>query len=339
MAVYFMKKPNFKLIEYQKKQDIKNRNNSTHETQGQSYTYKSYPMGDCVDIHNSLYRNFVVEAVNAIKNKNSGRSRPYLDFNKTQTLTPMAMIYFKQVLEQNKKKTCKGRTSPHSVVSGMLGKLGIAKRLGFKSAKTNHNFVERWYSFSGETTDLGDGYDEIENVLKEKFGEESETFDVVNTAIGEAIINVVNHAYTKDDEYKKWYLFLSIASDKCNVIISDLGITIPNSIPTKITDGFLKRIFNIDSWFGLDDGTKIEIATQYQKTSTQLSYRGKGFQDMKAVCDQIDGAMMMVHSKGGYWAKKTGEDDERIKKQTYKTAIDGTIVSWVLPLNDSMIDV
>lgn len=98
-------------------------------------------------------------------------------------------------------------------------------------------------------------------------------------------------------------------------VISDLGQSIPTSIPTKITDGMLKRVFNFTSWGDIDDAEKIEIATQYQRTSTQLAYRGKGFQDMKAVCDQIDGAIMAVHSKCGYWAKQTKNGSERFKKQ------------------------
>lgn len=75
-------------------------------------------------------------------------------------------------------------------------------------------------------------YDEIENVLIEKFGEESETFDVINTAIGEAVINVVNHAYSDDDKYRNGiYSFQSLQK---NVMWSfQIQMTIPNSIPTK----------------------------------------------------------------------------------------------------------
>lgn len=333
-----MKKIDFHWIELQIKREIKNRNKSKNKN-GSQFSYKTSTMCECVDIHSSIYRNSLLEAIELLQNIKAPHKRPYFDFSKTKILTPMAMIYFKQILEKYPEIVCRGRTSPHSVVSGMLSKLGIASRLGFKGAKSTHNAVERWYSFSGENTDLGDEYDEIEGVLKDKFGEDSETFDVINTAIGEAIINVVNHAYTKDERYKKWYLFLSITPDKCNVVISDLGQSIPTSIPTKITDGMLKRVFNFTSWGDIDDAEKIEIATQYQRTSTQLAYRGKGFQDMKAVCDQIDGAIMAVHSKCGYWAKQTKNGSERFKKQNYKSSINGTIISWLLPLDNSTIKV
>lgn len=333
-----MKKIDFHWIELQIKREIKKRHKAKKKN-GSNFSYTTTSMGECVDIHNAIYRTPLLEAIEILQDLKGSSKRPYFDFSKTKVLTPMAMIYFKQILEKYPEITCRGRTSPHSVVSGMLSKLGIASRLGFKGVKTKHSLVEKWYSFSGENTDLGDEYDEIEGVLKDKFGEDSETFDVINTAIGEAIINVVNHAYTQDERYKKWYLFLSITPDRCNVVISDLGQSIPTSIPTKITDSVLKRVFNFTSWGGLDDAEKIVIATQYQRTSTQLAYRGKGFQDMKAVCDQIDGATMAVHSKRGYWAKQTRDGSEKIKKQNYRTAINGTIISWLLPLDNSTIKV
>lgn len=344
-----MKKPNKKLIDLQIKENIRLRKYSFDfknepflrkkaTSNAKQYTYINYPLPECIDIHNKRYRTSVLKAINAIKYHTNESDRPYFDFSKVQVLTPMAMIHFKQLLEKHAGIICRGRPSPNTVVTGMLTKLNISKRLGIKELKSDHKLVEKWYYFSGENTDLGEEYDEIENVLIEKFGEESETFDVINTAIGEAVINVVNHAYSDDDKYKKWYLFLSITPEKCNVVISDLGMTIPNSIPTKISDNILQRIFNINSWGNLTDDSKIEIATQYQKTATKLPNRGKGFQDMKAVCDQVHGSIMMIHSKGGYWAKST-KNEEKFKKQNYKSIVNGTIISWLLPLDNSTLKV
>ncbi|MCM1961989.1 ATP-binding protein [Acinetobacter pittii] len=333
-----MKKQNQHLIERQIRLNINLRSCKRISNPSPQYKYTSYIFPNCVDLHNNFYREDLLRAVNAIKTNKCQLNRPYFDFSNVKVLTPMATIHFKQILDKYKDIVCRGRPSPNTVVSGMLSKLDIHKRIGFSETISNHNLVERWYTFSGENADFGDEYDEIENVLKEKFGEDSETFDVINTAIGEAVINVVNHAYDENDTYKKWYLFLSITPDRCNVVISDLGRTIPKTIPTKITDGTLERIFNVESWLRLKDDSKIEIATEYQKTATELPNRGKGFQDMKAVCDQIKGSVMMVHSRKGYWAKGNLEE-KRYKKQNYKTIVDGTIVSWLIPLNNSSISV
>lgn len=331
-----MKKPDFEKIQQQIKTDIRIRKKFRGRSNSEPATYTSYIMPDYIDINNKHYRLTALKAINSISQHHRFNTRPYFDFSQVTTLTPMATIYFKQLLDKYYKVKCRGRASNSSVVSGMLSKLEISQRLGLKTLKSNHSLVDRWYFFSGENTDLGDEYDEIENVLKEKFGEDSETFDVINTAIGEAVINVVNHAYKTHDEYKKWYLFLSITPEKCNVVISDLGQTIPKTIPLKISDAVLATFFNVSSWTGLKDDAKIEIATQYQKTATELPNRGKGFQDMQAVCDQVQNSIMMVHSGAGYWGKKNGII-ARFKKQNYKTYVNGTIISWVLPLDDSSI--
>lgn len=345
-----MKKPNKNLILLQIKENVKFRNNYSSlkkelflkrklsRANSKNYTYTNYPLPECLDILNKQGRALTLKAINGIKDHSNDTNRPYFDFSRVKVLTPMAMIYFKQLLEKHSELICRGRPSQNPIVTGMLSKLKIAKRLGINELESKHQLVEKWYFFSGENTDLGEQYDEIENVLIEKFGEDSETFDVINTAIGEAVINVVNHAYKDSDKYKKWYLFLWITSEKCNVVISDLGMTIPNSIPTKISDNILQRIFNIQSWGNLNDDVKIEIATQYQKTATKLPNRGKGFQDMKAVCDQVDGSVMMIHSKGGFWAKST-KKEEKFKKQNYKSIVDGTIISWLLPLDNSTLKV
>lgn len=331
-----MKKPNLEQIEQQVRINIRDRKQFKGKSNSRPVSYTTYSLLNCIDINNKQYRHAALKAINSLKGHQNTHTRPYFDFGKVQILMPMATIYFKQLLEKYSLVKCRGRASSNSVVSGMLSKLNISQRIGLKTVESSHNLVERWYFFSGENTDLGDDYDEIENVLIEKFGEDSETFDLINTAIGEAIINVVNHAYRSEDDYKKWYLFLSITKDNCSVVISDLGQTIPNTIPLKISDTVLATVFNVSSWSGLKDDAIIEIATQYQKTATKLPNRGKGFQDMQAVCDQVKGSTMMVHSRSGYWGKKNDEK-VRFKKQNYKSAVNGTIISWVLPLDNSSI--
>lgn len=333
-----MKKQNFKNIENQIKTNIRLRRGNSLPRNKNSYKYNTFNFMEVIELHNKKYRDGLIKVIDAIKSYSNTRNRPYLDFSKVVRLNAMGMIHFKHSLDKYSNVVCKGKRSPDSVVSGMLSKLKIYERIGVDDSLSDHDLVESWYEFSGENADFGDDYDEIENILKQKFGEESETFEIVNTAIGEAVINVVNHAYNNEDKYKRWFIFLAIRPDICTVIISDLGITIPKSIPTKLSDNVLHRVFNFHSWGSLTDDIKIEIATQYQKTATELSHRGKGFQDMKAVCDEIKGSVMLVHSRCGFWAKGN-YDEERRKKQNYKSLVNGTIISWHIPLENSSISV
>ena len=333
-----MKKQNCKAIENQIRSNVRIRHKNISLKNKNAYRYNTFNLMEAIELHNKKYRDDLIKVIEAIKSYSNTRNRPYLDFSKVERLNAMGMIHFKHSLDKYSKVVCKGRRSPDSIVSGMLSKLKIYERIGVDESVSDHALVESWYEFSGENADFGDDYDEIENILKEKFGEESETFDIVNTAIGEAVINVVNHAYSNEDKYKKWFLFLAIRPNICTVVISDLGLSIPKSIPTKVSDHVLSRFFNFDSWGNLKDDVKIEIATQYQKTATELPNRGKGFQDMKAVCDQIEGSVMLVHSRYGFWAKGNYEEEKR-KKKNYKSAVNGTIISWHIPLENSSINV
>lgn len=334
-----MKKQNIDLIERQKRENIKSRKKVSFFQSQPAYTYQPFHLPKSFDLHNKRMRNSTLKAISSLKELTQGK-RPYYDFSEVETLSPMATIHFTQILEKYNSVICRGKRSKNNIVSGMLSKLKIYNRLNIKEVESKHDLVNRWYTFSGENADFGDEYDAIENVLKDKFGEDSITFDVINTAICEAVINVVNHAYDESDKYKKWTLFLAIKPDRCSVVISDLGKTIPQSIPTKINDLMLKDIFNLESWFTLNDQEKIEIATNYQRTSTNMSHRGKGFQDMKQVCEEVEGSIMMVHSRKGYWAKGYSQLEKNLdKKANYKSQVNGTIISWLIPLNDSTIQI
>ena len=333
-----MKKPNPHKIKRQKRKNIKSRY-SPKIILKPVYSYQPFHLPEAFSLRHKRLRNSVLKAINSLQDPPSEK-RPYFDFTNVEVLHPMATIYFTQMLEKYADVICRGKRSKNPIVSGTLSKLKIYKRLKINEIKSKHDSVNRWYTFSGENADFGDEYDAIEAVLTEKFGEDSITFDVINTAISEAVINVVNHAYDEDDTYKKWTLFLDIKPDRCTIVISDLGKTIPQSIPTKISDLTLKNVFNSDSWFGLNDQEKIEAATNYQRTSTNLSYRGKGFQDMKQVCEEVDGATMMIYSRKGYWAKGYSKFEMNLdKKANYTTPVNGTIISWLIPLNDSTIQI
>ena len=47
---------------------------------------------------------------------------------------------------------------------------------------------------------------------------------------------------------------------------------------------------------------------------------------------------MLVHSRCGFWAKGNYEEEKR-KKQNYKSSVNGTIISWHIPLENSSISV
>lgn len=129
----------------------------------------------------------------------------------------------------------------------MLTKLRVHNYLKIDNCYAPHKLVDRWYIFEGEHVEFDEGYDEIENVLIEKFENKADAFEIVNSAISEAVSNVVSHAYPEDAKYKRWKIFLSIDEQNCHIVVSDLGQTIPRSLQLKINERFLSFL-KIEDW-------------------------------------------------------------------------------------------
>ena len=169
-----------------------------------------------------------------------------------------------------------------------------------------------------------------------EFASQDDAFEIINSAISEAVTNVVNHAYSENVHYKKWKIFLAITEENCFIIVSDLGKTIPSTVKTTIS-GDILSLLNLKSWKETSDNKRIDLASSYQRTQTELSHRGKGFKNMLQVTEAIEGAKLIVYSRKGIWGKcKQGGSFTSLSKKynkDYRTAIDGTVICWQIPLN------
>lgn len=329
-----MKKPDQHRIDLQKKYNFSGKYFSRLVVDKKSWSALHQPLPQNFSLENERSRQKLLNLIKIIKEHKSQDSFVYLDFSQVKILFPMATIHFVQNVERYAHVKIRGRASGSPIVRGMLTKLSIHRRMNLQPCINSHELIERWYTFSGEKTEFGEGYDEIEDVLREKFGD-TETFDALNTAIGEAVNNVVEHAYETNAKYKKWKIFLTINKEHCYVVISDLGLTIPHTVPTKVSEDILMRLTSIATWKGINDGQRIRLASSYRKSITELSHRGKGFSDMKAVCDQISNAKMIVHSRNGRWVNIPHEKDQI---STFSEEVNGTIITWILPLNNMNVE-
>ncbi len=255
----------------------------------------------------------------------------YFDFNKVGLLFAPATIYFSHVLEQFPKRKILSRASKKSnIVRAMFTKLGIHKQLGLHPCFSNHDMTN-WLTFSGTDLTFGSDYDEIETILESKL--DDETFLIVNDAISEAVSNVLNHAYEKYQRTLGWKVSLKVTHEYLSLAITDLGKSIPATVPDRIDDHMINRlsnVFNTSNFLGMDDAQLIDIASEFRRSDTEEKHRGKGFGDMLEVCKNVKNSLLIVYSRKGVWISN-GQD---YKKMTnFKDKIDGTIIFWKLPLN------
>ena len=280
-----------------------------------------------ISIANPMYRVKLLKALKHIHIRDTTKKPIFLDFKDVEILYPDGAIYLVHKLDKLcNKANVKGRSSSLTTVRAMLSKLGMHKLMRIAEYRPTKlvPIVERWHIIEGVNAELGEKYDEIEDQIN-KIVKDKKSKMILHNAISEAITNVINHAYDSEDIYKKWLLFFAIDpdSDSCYIVLSDLGKTIPATVPVT----WKEKLMNLnDLYLSKKDSQLIELATKLHKSATGLDYRGKGFTDIMQVERDMDGSKVMVVSRNGAWSSESCPKD-------YPEAVQGTTVNWCLPLN------
>lgn len=295
---------------------------------------RSFKLPENIFLYKKSFRRDLIKILDFLSYQTKDSDPVLLDFKNVKKLDAASTNYFVHNLNKLSYVPIKGRSSDSKTVRSMFTRLKIDKRLGLKSHYCDYTKVNKWHIARGTTSDLEGGYDVIENALIEKFGIENEDFYIINEAISEAINNVVDHAYDADSVHKEWLIFLAVEGDVCSVVISDLGQTIPVSVPKKVDDHLknsLIKILKLDflNLHEIDDAKLIEIASIYRRTSTHAKHRGKGFSNMMAVCSQVPNSQLYVYSRNGLWMM--GHNKQQ-KLTNYNSTVNGTIIYWSIPL-------
>lgn len=324
-----MRKPNYKLILRQTRLNIKLRkmlkNKNNRGISCNKEIIVKFP--NIISIAKPKYREKLLKALKHIHIRDTTKKPIFLDFKNVEVLFPDGAIYLVHKLDQLcNKANIKGRSSTVTTVRAMLSKLGLhaLMKVAEYSPTKLIPIVERWHIIEGVSAELGEKYDEIEDQIN-KIVKDKKSKMILQNAISEAITNVINHAYDPKDIYRKWLLFFAIdpESDSCYIVLSDLGKTIPATVPVT----WREKMMNLnDLYLSKKDSQLIELATKLHKSATGLDYRGKGFTDIMQVERDMDGSKVMVVSRNGAWSSEAGPKD-------YPDAIQGTTVNWCLPLN------
>jgi hypothetical protein len=164
--------------------------------------------------------------------------------------------------------------------------------------------------------------------------------------ITEAVANSIEHAYTdgRGDGFRhledvKWWMVSQIYNSELYVLVCDLGIGVPRSLPKKFDlrklseyVSLVKNTLNIAH----PDTQAVRLAIEIGKSRTGLSHRGKGINDALAVLNKCKfGEVFILSNRGGYSVKSTNDGKRYEKSFPLKRSIQGTIIGWKLPLRES----
>lgn len=305
--------------------NIKKRKKSRKKKSKPAFLMNHQALPRTLSLSQKGVRTPILKIVNNIRLKNKSGGKCYLDFQNVEIILPDGGIHLTHVLHKYALTNVGGRISKSSTVKAMLSKLGIHSRMGKNNFSKQHAMIDNWHVFIGEGADFGEDFVSIQNYLSEIIQSEKNEF-IINTAISEAVTNVTQHAYNKADSYRSWVLIVGVFEKRCHIVISDLGKTIPVTAPLNLWNKF-KVTVGVDSM----DADTIETATSWRKSTTNQSYRGKGFDNIVDVNNVRSGVGTFVQSRRGLWSSQ----NQKTTKRNFVEPLEGTIIHWLIPLDES----
>lgn len=147
-----------------------------------------------------------------------------------------------------------------------------------------------------------------------------ERFD---SAIQEAILNVVHHAYHYNQQQAvealgtRWWQYACITPEDVRFTICDLGI----GIPTKIS-------FSRDHQ-GLSDADCIKQAMENGFSTLKQRGRGLGSKDLKRPVDKTEAEALSIFSNNGLYSYL---QDRPLRLSDRPACLPGTVVEWKMTL-------
>jgi len=264
-----------------------------------------------------------------------------LDFRATNRITADGMILFRAelcALLRNAPSQLRLRCiPPHNIrAKEVLYQVGIFQLLGQEVAiRPRHPDVVHWRTADGTLVEGEKSHD----VLGSFEGQIArELMSGLFVSISEAMTNTAQHAYIapaantdpailkhcRPDAVKGrgWWMFSQAKDHHLHVVICDLGIGIPGSLPDTKPKLF-QKLLSLGA--GSKDSKYIEMAVQDSISRTGKSHRGKGLgQIAKDLLQHDSESEITIFSN-------RGACQYRKNKQTtydYKQSIQGTVICW-----------
>lgn len=263
-----------------------------------------------------------------------------VDFSKVSALHPCGTILLiaelERLLEDSRYGVKLKATYPKDeVVEQLFQHVSILEKLGCPPRKKiDSENVVVWLYESGVEGNLDSVVGNLPSLLTS--GSNMELRMAVNSGMAEAVANSSEHAYIAKredgldiDSPTKWWLFAKKEGDDISLVICDLGVGIPRSLPEtwkEEVESFAKTMIGKKR----EDHQFIKLAMQLGRSRTELDHRGQGLKDiLKVVQTQRVGRLGIYSNHGVYNCDgPTG----RIYSCSEGDSILGTVVQWVMPV-------
>jgi len=290
-----------------------------------------------VTIEHPLYRSQLLAFLEQIREhfKNKQNRTLLIDFSKTENFVSAGTLLLYAELNRliayssgAVKLRCTEPANDRS--SQVLKQVGIYRLCSNNSSvKTNRSDVVHWQVAQGQLVDNSLCAPAIEGYQDRL---ETEMIDELLGGLGEAMTNAIHHAYDsiRQDglDYKgttDWWMFSQEKEGRLSVVICDLGIGIPTTLPLKRPNIWQKLILRKPT---PTDSDCIREAIVEGHTRTSLDGRGYGLGNIVDVVENTMGGVVVVYSNHGRYDSRSVTP----YPLDYDDSIMGTMIFWNVPM-------
>lgn len=228
--------------------------------------------------------------------------------------------------------------SDDAIVNQVIYQVGIAELCGYSTTKeAERNFddsVRHWrYATGVQMNDTpGRAIERFEGRLS------ANVKTGVWKGVSEAVVNSVQHAYLAERGdagpplgETRWWMFSHEKDGLLSVVVCDLGIGIPRSLPIKWGEDIISRALER---FGLSrpDLAAVRIALEVGQTRTGQDNRGRGLPQIWNEMVKSEGGSIAIMSNKAVlmWSSQ----DRKETGIEFASNIQGTLIAWTVPLQE-----
>lgn len=352
-----MKKNHHEAVEYRLRRERQLQRRRFRDRDPPDETLVEYEILKCpsrLDITDKGSRRAFLEMLEALHHFVShGRERFLVDFSALTRVTSGAGILLRAEIERVRKiypqVIMRGKPPNNLKCAHVLTQIGVAKLCGMKQRHGLYDDVLHWRAVTGNDVD-GETYaTELMGPYEDRLpgGIDRNLY----VGVSEAMTNVSHHAYidTRQDglrdiheEERQWWMFSQERKNVLHVVICDLGIGIPRTLPISKKP----ELAGVRRWMRSNDRNDADILSAVLKKTakdrpsatgpdqtisrTGEPHRGRGLYNIVHAVRGVEDASVGVLSNHGAWIKNTGVSGG--VKQSYKDSIKGTIIFWSIPI-------
>jgi len=297
-------------------------------------------------------RQALLEFLAVVRGRASENQRVFIDFSQTRRMFADGTLLFVAELSRlyrglKQAPVVRCNYPCDRIVEQVLQQVGVFDLIGKSPRGDSNSFdetVKSWKLATG-TEAIGQAFEPVlekyEGIIEKRLEQ------TMYKGVTEAMTNAGNHAYINVREdglslevsERRWWMFSQERDGQLSVAICDLGIGIPKSLPkTKLKDWTSDRIASFLNGLVRRNGlisadcVMIKAAIELGRSRTDLTYRGRGLQQLKDVIDVATKGSLVIYSNRGLYRYSPATTAVEIIND-YSDSIMGTLILWVVPIN------